>query len=143
MGGVSVAPRTKPSLLESARNRVKRPSHRGKICYIHGGCVPMDKFDSTYYESAFRFSENCLVLEESSFELLNNYCLRDVISNTFALLQNFAAVIATVIQLRIMLGHEQTFHSRFAYKQVRRKLMRLRRVTLHLTIYGINPISPI
>ena len=33
----------------------------------------MDRFDATDYESTFRFSENCLVLEKSSFELLNNY----------------------------------------------------------------------
>ena len=33
----------------------------------------MGKFDATDYESAIRFSENCLVLEKSSFVLLNNY----------------------------------------------------------------------
>ena len=49
------------------------PSHLGNSCYIRGGCVPMNKFDATDYESALRFSENCLVLEKSSFELLNNY----------------------------------------------------------------------
>ena len=85
--------------------------------FIRGECIPKDKFDATDYDSAFRFSENFLVFEKISFELLYNYLLR-VISNTFALLPNFAAFIATVIQLRIMLGHEQTFHSSFAHKQV-------------------------
>ena len=85
---------------------LKGPSHLGKSCYIRCGCVLMNKFDATDYESGFGFSGNCLVLEKSSFELLNNYSLRDIISNTFALLLNFAAVIATVIQLRIMLEHE-------------------------------------
>ena len=50
-------------------------------------------------------------------------------------------------QAGIALGHEQTFHSRFALKQVkkqvRRKLMRLRRVTFHMTIYSKSPISSI
>ena len=67
----------------------------------------------------------------------------DVNSNIFALLPNIAAVIATVIQLRIKLGNEQTFHSRFAYKQVRRKFIRQRRMTFHMTIYGTSPTSPI
>ena len=33
----------------------------------------MYTFDVTNYESAIRFSENCLVLEKSSLEFLNNY----------------------------------------------------------------------
>ena len=114
-----------------------------KSCYIRGGCVPMNKFNATDYESVLRSFENWIVLGTSSFELLNNYWLRDVISNIFALSPNFTAVIATVIQLRIMLGHEQAFHSSFAYKQVHRKRMRLRRVTFRMTIYGISPISPV
>ena len=61
----------------------------------------MNKLDATDYESALLFSGNRLVLE-----LLNNYCLCDVILNNFELLPNFAAVIATVIQIRIMLRHE-------------------------------------
>ena len=45
-------------------------------------------------------------------------------------------------QAWIVLGHEQAFHSSFAYEQIRRKLMRLRRVTLWpMTIYGISPIT--
>ena len=31
----------------------------------------MNQFDATDYESALRFSENCLVLETIPFELLN------------------------------------------------------------------------
>ena len=31
------------------------PSHLGKSCYIRGGCVPMNTFDATDYESALRF----------------------------------------------------------------------------------------
>ena len=33
----------------------------------------MNKFDATGNEYAFRFSENCLVLEKRSIELSNNY----------------------------------------------------------------------
>ena len=64
----------------TSRARVKKgPSHLGKHCYIRDGCVPMDKFDATDYESAFRFDKNCLVLEKRSFDLLNIYWLRNVI----------------------------------------------------------------
>ena len=33
----------------------------------------MNAFDATDYEYALRFSEKCLVLGKSSFEILNNY----------------------------------------------------------------------
>ena len=46
-------------------------------------------------------------------------------------------------QAGIVLRHEQTFHSRFAYKQIHRKLMQLRRVTFHMTIYSRSPVSSI
>ena len=61
---------------------LKGPSYLGKSCYIRGGYVPtwrqmyssaMNTFDATDYESVLRFSENCLVLEKSSFEIVNNY----------------------------------------------------------------------
>ena len=48
---------------------LKGPSHIGKSCYIRGGCVPMNEFDTTDYELALRFFFNCLVLEKSSFEI--------------------------------------------------------------------------
>ena len=54
-----------------------------KSCYIRGGCVPMNKFDATDYESALCFSENCQALETSSFEIFNNYWLRDLILTSF------------------------------------------------------------
>ena len=57
----------------SVRWYLKGPPQLGKSCYIRGGCVPMNKFDATDYKYAFCFSENCLVLEESSFEFANNY----------------------------------------------------------------------
>ena len=41
----------------------------------------------------------------------------------------------------IVLRHEQTFHLRLAYQQVRRMLMRLRHVTFHMTICGISHIG--
>ena len=44
---------------------LKGPFHLGKSCYIRGGCVPMNTFDATDYESALRFSENYLVFEKS------------------------------------------------------------------------------
>ena len=63
--------------------RLKGPSHLRKRCYIRGGCVQMNKFDATDYESALRFSENCLVSEKSSFEFLNYCWLHDVILMSF------------------------------------------------------------
>ena len=75
--------RYKDNLEQGGIVHLKGPSHRGKSCYIRGGCVPRKKFDATDYESTFRFSENCLVLDKSSFELLNNFCLRDVILTSF------------------------------------------------------------
>ena len=41
--------------------------------YVRGGCVSLNTFDPTDYESALRFSESCPVLDRSSFEILNNY----------------------------------------------------------------------
>ena len=41
------------------------------------------------------------------------------------------------------LGYEQALHSRFADKQLRQKLMRLIRVTFHMSVHGISPISHI
>ena len=52
---------------------LKRPSDLGKGCYIRRTGVPRNTFDATDYEYALRFffSENYLVLEKSSFEILN------------------------------------------------------------------------
>ena len=58
---------------------LKGPSHLGKGFYIRRGCVPMNTFHATDYESALRFSEKCLVLVKSSFEILSNYWIRNVI----------------------------------------------------------------
>ena len=34
---------------------LKGPTHLGKSCYIRRGCVPMNTFDATDYESAILF----------------------------------------------------------------------------------------
>ena len=46
----------------NTRYIIKGTIPTGKSCYIRGGCVSLYIFDVTDYESALRFSENCLVL---------------------------------------------------------------------------------
>ena len=55
--------------------RLKGASQLGRSCYIRPrrDCVPMNTFDAIDYESALRFFFNCLLLEKSIFEILNNY----------------------------------------------------------------------
>ena len=59
----------------------------------------MNKFDATDYKSAFRFSGNCLVLEKSSFELLNNYSLRDVILKSFQISSHCYQILRQLLRL--------------------------------------------
>ena len=124
---------------------LKGQSHLGKNCYIRGGSVLLNTFDATVYESVLRFSKYCLVLKKSSFEILNNFDY--VTSFEIRIVTKFRGIYCECNTISneagIVLGHEHTFHSRFAYKQVRRKLMRLRRVTFHMNIYGISPILKI
>ena len=59
----------------------------------------MNKFDATDCESALRFSENGLVLEKSSFEILNNYWLLDVILTSFRIPSHGYQILRQVLRL--------------------------------------------
>ena len=46
---------------------LKGPSHLEKSGYIRGGCVSLNAFDATDYESALRFSEKKTANFEEKF----------------------------------------------------------------------------
>ena len=113
---------------------LKIPPHLGKSCYNRGGCVPIH-----WLRICPLFVWNCLVLEKkfvrNSWIIIDYVTSFQIYSHCYQSSRQFCDCNTITNQAGIMaLGHEQTFHSRFAYKQVRRKLMRLRRVTFHMTI---------
>ena len=82
-------------------SELKRPptSHLGKRCHIRFGCISLNIVDATDNESAPRFSDNYIVLEKCSFEILNNYWPCDVILASFQIPFHYYKISRQLLRL--------------------------------------------